>query len=219
MGLAEHDQQLELFDLADQHRGRPYREGLGRLSLHVRYDQAVLAGIAGLMGVAVIFACGVERGKQLVRYEQVLLAAQQQALLRSPSANTTDPQAAQPQKAKPPAASASQAEMERQRAPSPSVTPKAKPATKLASAVEKRAGAAPAAVGKSRYAIQLATYSRAPLAKQQMDRLKAQGEPAFLMIREGRTAVYVGPFPSKTRASKKLTMLKSRYQDCFIRTL
>ena len=52
-----------------------------------------------------------------------------------------------------------------------------------------------------------------------MDRLRATGEKAFLVMREGRTMVYVGPFPSKMNASEKVVSLRPRYQDCFVRPL
>jgi len=57
------------------------------------------------------------------------------------------------------------------------------------------------------------------LAKQDLERLKARGEPVFLVMRDGRTSVYVGPFPSKQNASKKLAMLKAQYQGCFVKHL
>ena len=52
-----------------------------------------------------------------------------------------------------------------------------------------------------------------------LDRLRSGGEAAFIVIRESRTVVYVGPFPSKDNANAKLASLKSKYQGCFIRTL
>jgi cell division septation protein DedD len=52
-----------------------------------------------------------------------------------------------------------------------------------------------------------------------MDRLKARGEPAFLVMREGRTSVYVGPFGSRDNASQKIAGLRTEYQDCFVKTL
>ncbi len=46
------------------------------MSLHLRYDQLILVGVAGVIGVTVVFAFGVERGKQLARAEQsVVLSA------------------------------------------------------------------------------------------------------------------------------------------------
>lgn len=72
---------------------------------------------------------------------------------------------------------------------------------------------------RSRYAVQVRTYQQPQLARMELERLKAKGESAFIVIREGRTSVYVGPFPSKADASKKLAMLKTRYEDCFVRSL
>jgi cell division septation protein DedD len=65
----------------------------------------------------------------------------------------------------------------------------------------------------------VATHTRPQQAKSEMDRLRASGHRAFLVMRDGRTIVYVGPFPSKGNATEQLTTLRSRYQDCFIRTL
>ena len=67
--------------------------------------------------------------------------------------------------------------------------------------------------------MQVVTFSRPHLAKQEMERLHARGERAFLVMRDGRTVVYVGPFPSKTNASQKVASLRTLYQDCFVRTL
>ena len=78
MTLENRESQLELFDVQRQSAPRPSREAVGRLLIHLRYDQCVLAGMAGLIGLTMIFACGVERGKQLVRSERVLLARQPQ---------------------------------------------------------------------------------------------------------------------------------------------
>lgn len=164
-----------MFDLASSPVPRPQRETLGRFFLQLRHDQLVLVGIVGLIGVTVVFACGVERGKQLVRAE---FFAQQAASTREPAS-------------------------------APAVSPPAPKATQP----KKPLG------GRSRYAVQVVTYSRPQLAKLELDRLKARGEAAFLVIRDGRTRVYVGPFPSRSNADKKLAQLKTRYQDCFVRSL
>ena len=76
-----------------------------------------------------------------------------------------------------------------------------------------------AAAGSSRYAIQVATYATPNLAKQEMQRLRAGGDAAFIVIRNGHTVVFAGPFPSREDAGEKLADLKSRYEDCFIKTL
>ncbi|MBI2495704.1 MAG: SPOR domain-containing protein [Candidatus Omnitrophica bacterium] len=189
--------------------GRPGRvarqETVGRFLLHARYDQLVLAGIGSLIGLTVVFACGVERGKQFARAEQALLSHQERT---APPPSMTGagkpPVANQPLPAVPPAVTGAQKSV-----PVPASTPQAPKAK------EPRQPA----FGKSRYAVQVVTYSRPGLAKQEVQRLKKRGETACPVMREGRTSVYVGPFPSKRHADRKLTKLKSRYQDCFIRTL
>ena len=77
----------------------------------------------------------------------------------------------------------------------------------------------PASSSRPRYAVQVRTYSQPQLAKMELNRLHAKGESAFLIIREGRTAVYVGPFPSRNDATEKVALLRSRYQDCFVKSL
>lgn len=210
------DGQLELFDLANQTAPRPNRESLGRVLLQARYDQLLLTGVGVLLGLTVIFACGVERGKQLVRTEHLVLARQQPASAASHDA----PRAPAVQEPTP------SAKTEEQKAPAlPTVTPKIKSPSKVASksgapgAAQKNATGRPTVAGKSRYAIQVVTYTRPQLAQQAMARLRAKGERTFLVIREGRTTVYVGPFPSRSFASQKLPVLKAQYQDCFVRTL
>jgi cell division septation protein DedD len=170
---------------------------------HLRYDQLVLASMASVIGLTLVFACGVERGKQLVRSERVLLARQHPTLPQSPTTSS----AFESPTATPSVPATTETERpKREHIPAPAITPKVKRPGKPAS-------------GKSRYAVQVVTYSRPQLAKQELDRLQARGERAFLVMRDGRTILYVGPFPSKVNASEKVAMLKARYQDCFVRTL
>ena len=192
MTVSSPDGQLELFDLSGQPTAKPRHTTLGRLVLQIRQDQLMVAGIAGLVGFTVVFALGVERGKQLVRSERVLFARQQpppqpQAVAPAPSSVKT----AQPVTA----------------APATAVTPRAP--TKVAT---------PGA-SRSRYAVQIVTYRQPQLAKRELERLQAKGERAFLVNRQGLTALCVGPFPSKDNAKAKLVQLKDRYQGCFLKTL
>ena len=178
---------------------------------HLRYDQLLLTGMAGVIGVTVIFAGGVERGKQLVRSERALLARQQpvppdRPLERPGESVTTSPAGAAGPGAQTPKGPP---------APSPSTSPKVKVATKLASAP----AAAPGQASTARYAVQVVTYSRLPLARQELERLRASGERGFLVMTDGHTRVYVGPFPSKANAAEQLSRLKARYRDCFVRAL
>lgn len=224
----EQGQQLELFQLTGQTPPRPHREMLGRVMFHLRSDQLVLGGIGGLIAVAIVFAFGVERGKHLVRGERMILSRQHAAAPSAPIATVktaATPEAsavAAPSQspavaaapASPKTASKSTAKAGKPvdaKQKSPAASPKSKAKSKVASAA--------AGASKSRYAIQVVTYTQPSLAKKELERLQARGERGFLVMREGRTIVYVGPFPSKDNASAKLTNLRSTYQDCFMRTL
>lgn len=200
MGFGRQEDQLELFDLANQPVPRPQRESLGRVLVHLRHDQLILAVMAGVIGVTVVFACGVERGKELVRSERALLARRQPATAEpQPQATKSAPPSADAQTGSPPPSTT------KLKAAPPPVTPKKIPTRVVSS--------------RPRFAIQLVTFSRPTLAKQELGRLKARGERAFLVIRNGRTSVYAGPFPSKDHATEKVALLKSQYRDCFVRTL
>jgi cell division septation protein DedD len=183
---------------------------LGRVLLQLRHDQLVLAAMAGVIGLTIIFATGVERGKQLARSERAILTRQQAA----PPAPQAAP-AAVVERVKRPATQVSAAAQ----------APMAAPTTKAATAAgqvpaQKKPEPAKTPKGKSRYAVQVVTFSRPLLAKKEMDRLRAKGERAFLIIRDGgRTVVYVGPFPSKGNAVEKVSSLKIQYRDCFVKTL
>ena len=201
------ENQLELFDLKSSSAPQALHE-VGKVRLHLRYDQLVLSCMAGLIGITVVFACGVERGKRLARSETTLLAKQEPPIpVPSNSAGSSDSTATMPAT---PVTSVSPAIPMEGSAPvssavSPSTTIKKTP-TKTAQT-------------KSRYAVQVVTYSRPQLAKQELDRLRAKGEQAFFVIRDSRATVYVGPFPSKINATEKLVSLRTSYRDCFIKTL
>ena len=219
MAFESQENQLELFDLRNSSAPRVHRETLGRILVHVRHDQLVLVSMAVVLGITVVFACGVERGKVLVRSERSMLVRQPPV----PSLKERVLAPAEPVQAAPriPSGTAELPAAESPSAPAVKkavIKPSQAPGQKLKTPV-KLAGASTASVGKSRYAIQVVTCTQAKAAKQEMDRLHAKGEKAFLVMREGRTVVYVGPFPSKSNAVEKVTMLKSRYQDCFIKTL
>jgi cell division septation protein DedD len=209
------ENQLELFDLGRQQPARMSRESLGRVFLQFRHDQLVLGSIAGLLGLTVVFACGVERGKQLVRSERVLIARQQQALERVPAEPKREASAPVIQAAPAvPAVITAPAPVKAPATPAAPAAPAKKEKTKVADAAKPKAK-----TGSSRYAVQVVTYTQPQLARQEMERLRAKGEPVFLLMRDGRTIVYVGPFPSKTNASERLGRLRARYQDCFIKSL
>ena len=223
------DQQLELFPVGGGRTVRSSGEG-GRLSLYLRYDQLILVGVAAVIGITVVFAFGVERGKQLARAEQSVLVSSAAVHAQRPEAETASirhvSSSASANDASVPAASAKpQQPAESLGAPAPAApdTTVTRKRSKLAAkpAADKSVPADRGAdrEGKSRYVVQLVTYSRPELAQQELSRLKAKGERAFLILRNQRTIVYVGPFPSQGRATERLAALKPRYQDCFLKTL
>lgn len=209
MASGDGENQLELFDLANQPTVKVRRESFGRFLVHLRYDQAILLSIGGLLSLTVIFACGVERGKLLVRSEQLRIA-RQMPVQSAASSGSKEPKA--PEAGKQTSAPKADAEAP-VRSEAETSTPKLKQAKQKVKVAESPS------LSKSRYAIQVVTFARAQSAKEELDRLRVGGQPAFIVIREGRTIVYVGPFPSKDNATDKLASLKSKYQGCFIRTL
>lgn len=197
--------QLEFFDVSGASAPTPQRHALGRVALQLRYEHAILAGIAALMGVAVIFASGVERGKQLVRAERATVAHEEPRthLVAPAVVPTVESERADDAASSVPATPApkkTQGPVERRR-PAPT-TPR-----KLAS----KAG--------SRYVIQIVTYRQPTRAQRTLQQLQANGEKAFLVLREGHMSVCVGPFTSRDHATQKLARLKTQYQDCFIKSL
>jgi len=196
-----HQQQLELFDFSAHPRPKPRsRYPLGRLWVSARYDQLLLLGIAGLIGLTVVFACGVERGKHVARAQPRLLPAQDATAGRG--------------EARPSESAAT-------RVPSTSVTPpQALPAKTKASPVPRALGEPSKPVkGRSRYAVQVVSYRTPQLAKEELGRLQSAGERAFLILRGGYAVLYVGPFPSKEHAQEKLPGLRTRYHGCFVKSL
>ncbi len=208
--------QLELFELGQQPAPRMRRTPVGRMVIQVRYDQLMLGLMGALMGVTVIFAGGVERGKRLVRAERMLLAREQpadEAAAKAKPKSSPAPASA-PTKVKPRSRLAEEAP-----APAAGTTTAVEPARATGEPVSAPRPAPVAQPTAGRYAVQVVTYSRPQLAKRELDRLQAQGERAFLVMRNGRTIVYVGPFPSQGNAREKSVSLKTRYADCFVKSL
>lgn len=187
--------QLEFFDLANAPTRRPPRyHSIGSLALRLRHDQLIVAAIGGLISLTVVFAAGVERGKALVRSEQHALVVKERQALPPPA----------------PAV-----------APGKTQAPSQPPSQPASAPALQKAKAAPAklAATSSSFAVQVLTAKQLPRAKAELSRLQSRGEKAFLVMREGQTRVFVGPFPSKANALEKVTQLKPRYEDCFVRTL
>ena len=196
------DTQCELFDFPHQTPPQARFSSMERVAL--RPDHAVLLIIAGLIGCSMVFACGVERGKQLARAEQPLLPLR--ATLSSGNASSVQtgpqPKAATPT---PP--------------PQPTSVAASNPVSAPLKAEPSPRTLAKRVAGASRFAIQVVTYRQTPLAQQELQRLQRRGEQAFMIKKEGRLVLLIGPFPTKAIASAKLVNLKQRYQDCFVRTL
>lgn len=213
MTTGSHEGQLELFELGEQPVPRIRRTPVGRCLVQLRYDQLVLGVMAAVMGITVVFACGVERGKRLVRSERMLLAREQVAEPPTAKAKSKPAPVSAPTKIKPRTRVVDGSE-----APVIGSTTPAGSAT--AGSVATAASLPPAPRERiGRYAVQVVTYSRPHLAKRELDRLQASGERAFLVMRNGRTVVYVGPFPSQGNAREKSANLKGRYADCFVKSL
>ena len=188
--------QLELFATALPHASIR-RGALPIGSLHIRADHAMLLTIAGLIAVTVVFAAGVERGKQVARAERPLLNSKTSSTQLTPSRAPTPSHGASERPASSGAVSPA--------TPSPKSTPR-------------KAGKTTVAGGPG-YAIQVVSYRKPDLARRELQRLQQRGEPAFLVMKQGLTVLCVGPFFSKATASTKLTGLKRQYEDCFIRSL
>ena len=167
MTLGNRERQLELFDVQHQPAPRPAREAVGRLLIHLRYDQCVLAGMAGLIGLTIIFACGVERGKQLVRSERVLLARQQQPETSSKShtsSASSTPQALSEETSAAPTGTTTKPKS----APAPSSAPKLKTPKRVV--LDQPAKTPAVKTNGSRYAVQVVSFGRAAAAKREIGR-------------------------------------------------
>ena len=200
--MMETEAQLQLFEMPAAGRIRRTMAPVGRLEL--RHDHVILLGILGLIGIAAIFACGVERGKQLARVERMLIVPSSASSAASSSASSTSSTERSLDRAGSPAASTPDTERAGRSAPKPVGVPRGQ--KRLASPT-------------TRFAIQVVSYSKPELAVRELKRLQAHGEAAFLLTQERRAVLLVGPFPSRQHAAKRLSTLKQRYQDCFVRNL
>ena len=203
----EPDPQLQLFELPDQPRSKPQAAPLRHWQL--RQDHVFVLVIVSLIGISVTFGFGVERGKRLARQEPLAIVPSVTVSsgppVQAPLAATSESPAVEPSRVSstPMGTPATEPMMQ----PMP---PKLKPVPK---------NPVKSAAGRSRFAIQVVTYTQPKLAQRQLERLKQRGIAAFLVNANNRVALCVGPFPSREDASAKLASLKREYQDCFLRTL
>lgn len=204
----EPNTQLELFEIPRQAPDR--RHVLIPENLHLRPDHAVLLVIVGLLGVSVVFAAGVERGKRLARAERLL--SPQASIPRATASIATKSGEAKAGALSSSSKNVVEDAAEQPGAPARNAAPSQEP-------VEPPGMRDTVARGRPRFAIQVMSYSQPKLAQQELQRLQQRGEQAFVVNTQGRMAVLVGPFPTKDRASVRLASLKRRYHDCFVRML
>ena len=208
MSSMQPDMQLELFNVPHQTPIRRNITAIGNLQL--RHDHVVLLLIAVLIGCSVVFAMGVERGKSVAQAAGLFLSPQGVAAkaVQVPQQTTVkraETSADQQASAKAPPAKSS---------PVP-VGPRAVPDKRVAPSAPVKV----AADERSRFAIQVVSYRQPRLAQRELQRLQQRGEQAFLIMKQDKVVVFVGPFPTKSHASSKLVRLRQQYQDCFLRSL
>ena len=194
-------QQLNLFELPEQ--PAPAHRGIGRIRhMQLRSDHAVLFLILGLVGISVVFAVGIERGRRLTREEHALIGS---SVASGQEAVRVETKASLPQ---PPASTSANSESQTNVSAPASIPPR-----------ERRTSPKKLVEHHGKFAIQVVSYSQSTLAQQELARLQQRGETAFLVQKEGRMVLFIGPFSTKSNASAKLADLKQRYRDCFIRSL
>jgi len=201
--------QLELFEAIPS--SRLHRREIALVgNFRIRYDHAVLITILGLIGCSIVFAMGVERGKHLARTEQRFLGADLARYLPGQSVNTRDDGQGK--------TNASEPTDRHTEASKPKVTPDQKTVPRPAQG-RKPPVKTVSKTATSGFVVQVVSYDQPRLAVRELQRLKGRGEPAFLLMKRGKTVVMVGPFSTKAGATTNLARLRQRYQDCFVRTL
>lgn len=85
--------------------------------------------------------------------------------------------------------------------------------------VEAKEKSAPQFLEQQGYVIQLASYQQRNLADKEAEELKKKGFSPIILKKGVFTVLYVGNFPSKESASAKLSELRKRYTDCYVRRL
>ena len=218
--------QLELFEV--QRQNVPIRREAGRINITLRHDQLILAGIGMLIGLAILFAFGVERGKRLARAEAT--ASQAQDSVETPAVADEPPApvassiaAVEPVKAQPKAVAVAKPEapvkVEKPKETKVIASAAAQPVSQSEAAVEDAESASQQASAKGRFAVQLVTYTQPQLARKELERLQDKGEKAFLITKRGRTVLMAGPFDDKEMAADQVAKYRNEYRDCFLKPL
>jgi hypothetical protein len=200
--------QLQLFEMPAT--GTIRRAMAPARRLEIQQDHAILLSMAGLIGLAVIFAGGVERGKQRARVERALVAPS------SPPSSSSTSSGEEPLDVVRNSSVSSDRVLESSGTPSSVTERKTPPTPKRDSAPR---GPKRVVSTTSRFAVQVVSYSKPELAMRELKRLRAHGESAFLVKKQDKAVLFVGPFTSRQRANNKLVGLRPRYRDCFVRSL
>ncbi|KPK96578.1 MAG: hypothetical protein AMJ95_13425 [Omnitrophica WOR_2 bacterium SM23_72] len=186
--------QLEMFSAQSQSFSRKGDRHDNLFFNFVRsYEKAILV-IIGMVAVSIIsFGLGVEKGKRVtsVKFSPRLDMAKKPAL---------------------PPVKVAPAEQ-----PKPQVT--GKPVALPEGSAEVKEKSAPQFLEQQGYVIQLASYQQRNFADREAEELKKKGFSPIILKKGVFTVLYVGNFPSKESASAKLSELRERYTDCYIKKL
>ncbi|MCM8756447.1 MAG: SPOR domain-containing protein [Candidatus Omnitrophica bacterium] len=69
----------------------------------------------------------------------------------------------------------------------------------------------------SKYIIQVASYLKENVAKKEQEYLEKSGHPVMLSKKGKYIVIYVGEFNTKEEAENTKSILKKRYNDCFVK--
>ncbi|MDD3905082.1 MAG: SPOR domain-containing protein [Candidatus Omnitrophica bacterium] len=205
--MDEEKYQKELFEFEKPKRFFPRLSNLfpkadfeRNVILTLTLDRAVFIAIGIIMAMVVVYAMGVEKGKQLpVEAVQQAVGA---IMVPAKSAPTV-PSATMPAKL----------------APVPAV--KALPAARILQAVKAQPAARiPAPVKTTPYTIVAVTLARKDTALREAEKLKGQGYNVYIVRSGAYFQVCVGAYADKTTAQsqKDLTNIRRLYKDAYLKS-
>jgi cell division septation protein DedD len=181
-------------------------EGKKRYSVTFGLDTLILIGIVIGLLLTVAFSLGVERGRKIAYVDAKKETIMPVLVKEAPLAVSAEEAA---EGIIQPASSHTSAQV----APSTASEKTAKQAPPPVA--EKPAQAETPETG---YGIQIATYVHQSRADREADDLKTKGYPTIVAKKGEFFVVFVGPFTKKEDAGNKLSTLRKKYSDCFIKT-